>query len=59
MSISNTSEYDGIAHISAIVASTLRQMRAYAQPGMSTKALDDYGATLLRAKGAQSAPMLT
>jgi len=59
MSISNTSEYDGIAQISAIVASTLRQMRSYAQPGMSTKELDDYGATLLRAQGAQSAPMLT
>lgn len=59
MSISNTSEYDGMAHISAIVTSTFREMRAYAQPGMSTKELDDYGAALLQAQGAQSAPMLT
>lgn len=45
--------------VSEAVAITLKQMRAYAQPGMSTKQLDDYGGQLLRTFGARSAPLLT
>lgn len=41
------------------VAYTLKAMINYAQPGMSTKELDDYGATILSGFGARSAPYLT
>jgi methionyl aminopeptidase len=34
-------------------------MRDYAQPGMSTKELDEYGGTLLTEFGAKYAPFLT
>ncbi len=34
-------------------------MREYAKPGMTTKQLDDYGAGILNALGAKSAPKLT
>jgi methionyl aminopeptidase len=44
---------------SEAVAYTLREMRNYAQPGMTTKHLDDYGAKLLSDLGAKSAPYLT
>lgn len=41
------------------VAITLKKMREYAQPGMSTKELDEYGGKLLAELGAKSAPYLT
>ena len=44
---------------SQAVATALRQMVNYAQPGMSTKELDEYGAKILAAFGAKSAPYLT
>ncbi|MNU74239.1 Methionine aminopeptidase 2 [compost metagenome] len=44
---------------SKAVAETLRQMINYAQPGMSTKELDEYGAEILAGFGAKSAPYLT
>lgn len=44
---------------SEAVALTLKEMRAYARPGMSTKELDDYGGRLLDKFGAKSAPYLT
>lgn len=44
---------------SQAVATALRQMVNYAQPGMSTKELDEYGAEILAAFGAKSAPYLT
>ncbi len=59
MSISTEAELKGITEISEIVASTLRQMREYASPGMSTKHLDNYGGDLLKRYGASSAPALT
>ncbi len=59
MSISTEAELKGITEISEIVASTLRQMREYASPGMSTKHLDNYGGELLKRYGASSAPALT
>lgn len=44
---------------SEAVALTLREMRRYARPGMSTKALDEFGAKVLSGLGAKSAPYLT
>lgn len=59
MSITKESELAGMKKISEIVAQTLREMRNYARPGMSTKQLDQFGATILSDFGARSAPFLT
>lgn len=59
MSITKESELTGMQEASKAVAETLRQMIAYAQPGMSTKELDEYGAKVLADYGAKSAPYLT
>lgn len=45
--------------VSEAVALTLKEMRNYAQPGMTTKQLDNYGGQILRDLGARSAPSLT
>ena len=47
MSITIESELTGIKKVSDAVAVTLKQMRNYAKPGMSTKQLDDYGGQIL------------
>ncbi len=49
----------GIKEVSDVVASTLKAMRNYAQPGMTTKELDDFGAGILKDFGARSAPLMT
>ncbi|SHE59393.1 type I methionyl aminopeptidase [Pedobacter caeni] len=59
MSISSEAELLGISRISEIVGLTLKEMRAYAQPGMSALELDNFGGAILQAKGAKSAPRLT
>ena len=59
MSIASENERIGMQQASDAVAMTLRKMREYAQPGMSTKELDEYGGRLLAELGARSAPMLT
>lgn len=59
MSITKESELIGMQKASNAVAQTLRQMKNYAQPGMSTKELDEYGAKILADFGAKSAPHLT
>lgn len=59
MSISSHEDLLGLQRISEAVGSTLKQMRAYAQPGMTTKELDEYGGRILTALGANSAPRLT
>lgn len=59
MSISTENEKTGMQQASDAVAITLRKMREHAQPGMSTKELDEYGGELLAQMGAKSAPMLT
>ncbi len=59
MSITKESELVGMKKISDIVAYTLREMRNYVQPGMSTKQLDDYGASILKDFNANSAPFMT
>src|SRR5687768_9082841 len=59
MSITKHAELVGMKRASEAVASALKSMRNYAQPGMTTKQLDDYGARILSDFGAQSAPYLT
>lgn len=59
MSISTQEELIGIQQASDAVALTLKKMREFAQPGISTKELDEYGAELLAEMGANSAPKLT
>jgi methionyl aminopeptidase len=59
MSISSQADLAGIKKISEIVGVTLKKMRDFARPGMSTAALDRYGAELLKQAGARSAPYIT
>lgn len=59
MSITNVSELTGMQRISEVVGTTLKRMREYAQVGMSTKELDEYGRRILDELGAKSAPKLT
>ena len=59
MSITKETDLTGIKKASDAVACTLKEMRNYAQPGMSTKQLDNYGAKILLDFGAKSAPRLT
>lgn len=59
MSISSTAEMLGMQKASEAVALTLKRMREYARPGMSTAELDEFGRSVLAAYGARSAPKLT
>jgi methionyl aminopeptidase len=59
MSITNETELAGMKKISEAVAVTLKEMKDYTRPGMSTKELDEYGAKILSDLGAKSAPYLT
>lgn len=59
MSIGTQAELIGMQKISDAVGNTLRMMREYAKPGMSTKELDEYGGEILKQYGAASAPKLT
>jgi methionyl aminopeptidase len=59
MSITKEAELIGMQKASEAVACTLKEMRNYAQPGMTTKQLDNYGAAILSGFGAKSAPFLT
>ncbi len=59
MSITKESELIGMKKVSEAVAFTLKKMCNYAQPGMTTQQLDDYGAKLLSDFGANSAPFKT
>ncbi|TGD79831.1 type I methionyl aminopeptidase [Hymenobacter wooponensis] len=59
MSITSQADLSGLQLISEAVGTTLKQMREYAQPGMTTKELDEYGGRILAALGAKSAPRLT
>jgi methionyl aminopeptidase len=58
MSITKHAELIGMQKASEAVASTLKEMRNYAQPGMTTKQLDSYGGQILSDLGAKSAPNL-
>lgn len=59
MSITTQEEFNGMQRVSQVVAITLKKMREKATPGMSTHALDLYGAKILESYGAKSAPYLT
>ncbi|GAB3554251.1 type I methionyl aminopeptidase [Spirosoma fluminis] len=58
MSITSHIEFLGIKKISQVVGITLKEMREYARPGMTTRELDDYGGQILERYGAKSAPRL-
>lgn len=59
MSITNDFELEGMKKASEAVACTLKEMTAFAKPGISTKELDEFGARILADFGAKSAPFLT
>ena len=59
MSITREEELIGMQKASEAVALTLKEMRNYAKPGMTTKQLDQFGAKILSDFGAKSAPYLT
>lgn len=59
MSITKEAELIGMKKVSEVVAYTLKEMRDYARPGMTTKELDEYGGQILLDYGARSAPHLT
>ena len=59
MSISAASDLIGMKKASEAVAITLKQMISYARIGMTTKELDDFGASVMQEFGAISAPKLT
>lgn len=56
MSIQTKEELAAMKRIGQIVGSVLKSMTAYAQPGMTTLELDNYGYELLKKEGARSAP---
>jgi len=58
MSITTEFELIGMQKASEAVATTLKEMTKFAQPGITTKELDDYGAKILADFGAKSAPNL-
>ena len=49
----------GMQQVSEAVAVTLKKMREYAKPGITTKQLDAYGYEVLQSFGAKSAPKIT
>jgi len=59
MSITKDEELIGMKKASEAVALTLKEMRNFAKPGITTKQLDNYGAKILSDLGAKSAPYLT
>ncbi|KAA5540836.1 type I methionyl aminopeptidase [Adhaeribacter rhizoryzae] len=59
MSITKQEELDGMMRVSQAVATTLKEMRNHARPGITTKELDDFGGAILNSLGAKSALRLT
>lgn len=59
MSITKHEELIGMQKASEAVAYTLKEMRNYAKPGMTTKQLDNFGAKILSDFGAKSATLLS
>jgi len=59
MIVQTSEELKSIQDISDIVAITLKEMKQYAKPGMTTKQLDNFGAKVLKDFGANSAPFVT
>ncbi len=46
MSITKESELIGMKKVSDVVAYTLKEMKNFARPGMTTKELDNFGASI-------------
>lgn len=59
MSITNEHELAGMQKAGEAVAFTLKEMIKYAQPGMTTREIDEFGGKILAGFGARSAPYLT
>lgn len=59
MSITKEFELEGMKKAGEAVAYTLKEMTNFARPGITTKELDRYGATILSDFGANSAPNIT
>lgn len=58
MLIGNDSDLKGMQKASEAVAITLKKMRDYCKPGMSTLEIDNFGKKILSEFGARSAPTL-
>ena len=56
MTIETPEDLEGMKKACEAVGDALRRMREHAQPGMSTKELDDFGKDILESYGAFSAP---
>ncbi len=59
MSIESQQDFTGLQSVSEAVGLTLKKMREFARPGMSTLELDEYGGTILGGFGARPAPRIT
>ena len=59
MTADTDKDIEALKAIGHVCAETLRKMMAAAQPGMTTRELDDIGRALLDAAGARSAPEVT
>ncbi|SFH20110.1 type I methionyl aminopeptidase [Pontibacter chinhatensis] len=59
MTIETEEELAGMQQVSEAVAVTLKKMREYTKPGITTKQLDEYGYEVLQSFGAKSAPKIT
>jgi len=59
MTIETEQDLSALREVGRIVATTLKQMLARVEPGMTTLELDHIGRDLLEREGAQSAPQVT
>ncbi len=56
MTITNTSELEGMSAVGRLVGLALQAMAAAVRPEITTRQLDEIGAEFLRSQGAESAP---
>jgi methionyl aminopeptidase len=56
MSIQSSFELLGMTRAAEVVGETLKKMREFARPGMSTRELDEYGYSIMKKYGAHPAP---
>ena len=52
MTIGSVADIEGLKEIGKIVAVTIEKMKAYAEAGMTTRELDEYGGSVLESFGA-------